>query len=349
MLRHPIWTIFSLMVASIVVAASYQTWRLSRLDPERPGLFSSWSRLVARAKSTMAATESDCSRDRLYIETLTRNLPPIFREARWRKSHDLPSQCVLTSLVDHSVVQPNLNYTWCSDEGLFGAKPPCVTELFVNVIDNAISDITDCFDLSAREFLAIASARSVLPLSSWDEIKLHPLSGPTLGPIEDLTKGSCQRAKALAELEIPVKDSTTCGGLEKPFRSLVELGQHLQQLQKDFEIQWAQDMESMTDLSIPEEQRDWLQAWAFLLASEIGPPAAVGLVKDFLTSLKPERGLSSETDMAGQALPDGNFKVFLSERHPVAEKFYRDLEDWSRNMRSRGLHAQCVPGPLTIQ
>lgn len=347
MSRRPIWTIFILMTASIMTAGVYHTWQLSHLH-ERSGLSNFASHLGAKKSF---AVENDCSGDRLYLEKEISRMAPIFREPRWRRTQDFPKECVLGSLNFAATVAPEAGHYWCSEHGLYEVKPPCASETFVNVIDNVIADITDCFEIAPRDFLVLAAERSALELNCVKAQGDHPTDLKAMAVLQKHEKVSCDRVQMLAQAQIlpnlKGKVAEVCEGLKTPFLPLIQMASHLQKLQSEFDSHWAANE---MRLNLDDNQRLQLRGWSYFLASEIGTDRAVDLAENFIRTLPetPGRGLSSE----GEGHHGFSEKYLQFLKGQTDAKTYQSFErvlTWQNLMFANSLKAQCLPDSLAIQ
>ncbi len=342
--RGPIWTIFILMSASIVTAALYHGYDLSRAGGKGLQTSFAWS---SSSSSVYAQVENDCSNDKLYFEHEFARLAPIYRELRWRRNQDYPAECVTLGLLNTSRIHPNANSFWCSEKGAVELKSPCVSSTLVNVVDNVIGDVTDCFDLPSREFLAVAAQRALLPLNCLATTSDEIIDSDFL---EKSEKISCQRVHSVAQFKFggPAdKSASSCRGLQTPFASLVRLGFSLHRMQNDFDSQWKETDHQVEQLGFDESQRQQLRAWSYFLSAENGVDSAIQMTDHFLKSLgdeQPGRSLSS-IKSPGEINLRRDFIVYLKSKLPK-EKFAAldRLANWIEV--TQPLKGQCVPDVL---
>lgn len=342
--RGPIWTIFILMSASIVTAALYHTYTLSKAGERGPRPSLTWG---LSASQTVAQMEADCSNDRLYFENELSRLAPIYRETRWRRNQDYPYECITLGLTNTARISPGTNHYWCLESGLGEVKKPCVSPTLVNVVDNLVGDVTDCFDLPSREFLAVAAQRALLPMNCMKGVSSEKLDSDYLLQSEKI---SCQRVNSLAKLRIAsAQKQDSCAGLAGPFVPLIQLGFELHQIQVDFEKQWRETDHQVEQLGFDESQRQQLRAWSYFLSVEAGVDSAIAMTDRFLQSLGEEtpgagRSLSS-IKSPGEINLRGAFLTYLRTKlHKDKFNALERIANWIEI--SQPLKGQCVPDAI---
>lgn len=339
--RGPIWTIFILMSASIVTAALYHTYDLSRRGGDKARPTFTWG---MSSSSPVAKVEDDCSADRLYWESEFGRLAPIYREARWRRNQDYPYDCMTLGISNTQKIHPGANHYWCVENGMSEVKNPCVSSTIVNVMDNLIGDVTDCFELPSKEFLAVAAQRALLPMNCNTNTSTEKINTEFL---ESSEKTSCQRVNYMAKMRIAsAMKHDSCKGIQSPFGPIVQLGFALHQIQSDFEVQWKETDHQVEQLGFDEAQRQQLRAWSYFLAAETGVDTAIAMTDQFLHSLgetSPSTGRSLSSIKAPAEINlRSSFATYLKGKLSKEKFAAMDrISNWIEVAKPLG--GQCVP------
>ncbi|PWU13522.1 MAG: hypothetical protein C5B49_14520 [Bdellovibrio sp.] len=301
--------IFILMCSSIICAAIYHAWDLSKHHEKF--WHSSATKIELNADEADESVEHDCPSSRLYLEPFLSSLPPMFREDRWHRAHDFSRDCARLTLLHAEEFGHTNRLAFCqAGRGMVAVDRPCATEKLINVYANALGDIADCYDLSAREFLSLALVHGLLsPAREWERSLPKDVSLQVVGE-----RSSCQRLRALAgwnlnppvaSAEVPTEPpraaelvrpptwaapptqspDSLCPLNANPLARLIDFAAEVSLSHRKIEQEFQSVMnssEARNDFS--ERGRLNLRFWGLLMSQELGFHKAVTLLRDAVTA-----------------------------------------------------------------
>lgn len=301
---RPAWAIFLFVATSIGIAGVYHSWTLSQSETLQlsgttgPDLneLSGW--LV---QGDGAAVE--CASESTSFKNL-RELPPIFRAGRYRRGGDLQIECLKRSAQDFTFA------------GRFGSKgdstcgaSDCGTNEEVQVTYNALLDVTDCLEISQREFLPLIASQAG-PRLTLMGVETSQINGKDLSEgilkadvwrefqdewpqkklaLQSNEKPSCRRLGQLFNKVTLPEAVAVCDPATKPQQSLLVLFASAERFAKVTMVirdQWDPALidPALSELDARIEDRMILRYWTHLLAYFTTPEEALTVAKDYVDS-----------------------------------------------------------------
>lgn len=302
MSARPVWAIFGFVTSSILVAGVYHSLTLSQTGT---GLALTESR--ARLPSWAQLGFGSDAQDRQCPETgpegnhataVWRDLPPIFRSARYKHGGEFQMNCLTAS----AEAIPALTDRLESECPLsMSSGNTCLRQDEVQVTYNVLLDVTDCFEISQREFLPLIASQTgprlhlvaieqkehagLLTLADWQQFRRDwPELLPQLRASE---KNSCrQLASLFQKTDIP-QDLAFCQARALPQESLIVLlasARHFAHVTTEIRDLWDPSLIDplLAQLDTRIEDRMNLRYWTHLLAYFTGPAQALQIAKSYV-------------------------------------------------------------------
>lgn len=225
MFVRPIWAIFAFVASSILLAGGYHALTLSGAD-HNPF----WSNSMSNEKFSLAFLTDEklwgksapsCDAGDLQ---LWKDLPPIFRSARYRHGGDFQEQCLTAS----GRALPST-----SDVGSC-VRPAnaCGVDEEIMITYNVMLDVTDCYEIAQREFLPLVASQTGPRLammgvddkqglvSTTDWIEFQSAWPQELKRLKTSDRGSCRRLGTLFA-RTPTAAARPCAGSENAQSALI--------------------------------------------------------------------------------------------------------------------------------
>lgn len=236
------------------------------------------------------------------LESHLRELPPIFRSARYRRGGDLQVECLRQSARELPALMTLQQTVACQ-----GPAATCASNEEVQVSANLIMDATDCFEIPQTEFVPLigalagprlhlmgvstSSSPGLLSQKHWREFQKNwPDQKVHLTKSE---KASCRRLGVLfQDLSLP-EPRAACEAWKEPQEALILLfaaAERFARVTAEIRESWdaSQVDQTLAELDAGLEDRMILRYWTHLLGYLTEPREALQVTQEFVQTRSDE-------------------------------------------------------------
>lgn len=371
---QPVWAIFSFVISSILVAGAYHSLTLSKSEAveTRAAMklaMPQWTQIWGQTAPPECYESANSSR-------IWKDVPPIFRQARYRHGGDIQLQCLKSSVEalpsfeafpEHSIR--------C---GVKASADTCDRSEELQVSYNVILDLTDCFELAQREFIPLLASQAgpradylaldqdqqpgLMRVRDWQQFQNQ--WPQILAELKAGEKSSCRRLNALFDKTLLPEAPVVCQEKSTAQESLIVLlaaAHRFRQVTDQVRDAWDPAMidPKMAELDTRIEDRMILRYWTHLLAYFGDSESALQITTSFAEQRRQDRAriqpgeLSwtqitgkgrSPASLASKAQPASlQWSQHLSEKlDPVARVKIDRVARWLNWAREQDLSAACA-------
>jgi hypothetical protein len=336
----PVWAIFGFVTSSILVAGGYHSLTLAQKESSATPL--AWDLSLSQLQGLWGTPISVCEHSEQ--QNRWKDFPPIYRSARYRHGGDFQMQCLKTSSEELPSFAGDLT---CPGESLPGIACEQREESLVTF--NVLLDLTDCFEISQREFLPLIASQTGPRLSRFavdqegqpgllrqqDWLSFQNAWPGQLALLKSSEKTSCRRLGALFDKAVLPESPQLCEAGQTPQKQLIVMlasAARFAEVTAQIRDSWDPALIDplMSELDTQIEDRMILRYWTHLLAYFETSDQAIGIAKTFVEA----RGEYGERIKPGEL---SWAQLANSNRQPasVGESTSEKTLTWPRHLQKR--------------